>query len=450
MSHIDHHEEPSSSASAASSRLSLPEYKRYGRQMILSGFGLQGQIKLKEAKVLVVGAGGLGCPAVQYLAASGVGHISIVDHDHVETSNLARQILHTDGNVGLNKALSAAQAGQIINPHIRLEAIQEMLSVDNAVALIARHDIVLDCTDNVLTRYLISDAAVMCGVQVVSGAGQGLEGQLVVLHKNLSPHASASGHSIRPRKGKGKRGPCYRCLFPKAPRPEDVTDCEDGGVLGGVTGVVGTMQAVEAVKLLVGMSDEEPPCLTLVTPFNHPPFRTIKLRPQRATTCRACGDPEQMTAEAIETKIKADLSSEDYVAFCGIARLPTQTSNNRQVDVHAKEERQGLLVDVRPQVEYEITHLVPSVNIPFRTLLSDPQAAHDRLRTLAAKLEGEDSIEKDVAIYLVCRKGNDSILAQSALLSCSPADSITSLDFVNVKGGLRAWSEQVDGSFPVY
>jgi molybdopterin/thiamine biosynthesis adenylyltransferase len=131
-----------------------------------------------------------------------------------------------------------------------------MFSAQSAVELIARHDIVLDCTDNVLTRYLISDAAVLNGVQVVSGAGQGLEGQLVVLHKDLSKDGHASGYATRRGKSRGKRGPCYRCLFPKAPRPEDVTDCEDGGVLGGVTGIVGTLQAVEAIKLLTGMSDE--------------------------------------------------------------------------------------------------------------------------------------------------------------------------------------------------
>lgn len=146
-----------------------------------------------------------------------------------------------------------------INPHIHLEVVEETFSIQNAILLIARHDVVLDCTDNVMTRYLISDAAVLNGVQVVSGAGQGLEGQLVVLHKDLEPGSSASGYSRRKRKATVEhksRGPCYRCLFPRAPRPEDVTDCEDGGVLGCVTGLVGTMQATEAIKLLVGMSEE--------------------------------------------------------------------------------------------------------------------------------------------------------------------------------------------------
>lgn len=144
-----------------------------------------------------------------------------------------------------------------INPHICVEAVEDLFSVQNAAALVAAHDVVLDCTDNVLTRYLISDAAVKSGVEVVSGAAQGLEGQLVVLHKDLSVAASASGRSRQPARGTGKqRGPCYRCLFPKAPSPESVTDCEDGGVLGSVTGLVGTMQALEAVKLLTGLSSE--------------------------------------------------------------------------------------------------------------------------------------------------------------------------------------------------
>lgn len=304
--------------------LSMGEYKRYGRQMILPDFGLGGQLRLKQAKVLIVGAGGLGCPALQYLAAAGVGHITIVDADVVETSNLARQILHTDSRVGMPKAQSAATAARQLNPHIDIVPLCESLSAENAQALVGAHDVVLDCTDNVLTRYLISDAAVLCGKQVVSGAAQGFSGQLVVLHKKLS----------RESREPIARGPCYRCLYPRAPRPEDVTDCEDGGVLGGVTGLVGTMQALETVKLLARIGDaaEEdefdtdarnaidaaPLYMTLINPLDPVPYRSVKLRPRRAATCRSCGDGDLLLAAGL-SRIR-DLQSEDYVSFCGLAK----------------------------------------------------------------------------------------------------------------------------------
>ncbi len=200
----------------------LPEYARYGRQMILPDFGLPGQLRLRNAKVLVVGAGGLGCPAVQYLAAAGVGQISILDHDVVEPSNLARQILHSDATVGIHKAVSAANAAKQINPYIKALPIAEAISAANARQLMHGQDLVLDCTDNPLTRYLISDAAVLEGVQVVSGAAQGYDGQLVVLHKRIK--AEFAGPKVSAAASAGDvRGPCYRCLFPKAPRPDEVT-----------------------------------------------------------------------------------------------------------------------------------------------------------------------------------------------------------------------------------
>lgn len=336
-----------------------------------------------------------------------------------------------------------------LNPHIRLEAIEELFTVHNAVSLVGKHDVVLDCTDNVLARYLISDAAVLSGVQVVSGAGQGLEGQLVVLHKNLDSDASALGYSQDETvKMKGRRGPCYRCLFPKAPRPEDVTDCEDGGVLGGVTGLVGTMQAVEAIKLLVGMSDEdEPPHMMLVTPFDYPPFRTVKLRPQGTTSCRACGDPSRMKEEEREAMLKPDLVEEDYIAFCGLEGLEKEAGGLEQADVMQLSEalkEEALVIDVRPPVEYDIASLSPSTNIPFRSLQSEPEHS----LSIIAKLAQQRG-SGPCPIYLICRKGNDSLLAQRMLSSVHATNS-SQLLFINVRGGLRAWSKRIDESFPVY
>lgn len=379
------------------------------------------------------------------------GFISVLDHDTVETSNLARQILHTDERVGMNKARSAAVAANAINPHIHLNPIEDSLAVTNAVALIKQHDLVLDCTDNVLTRYLISDAAVQCGRQVVSGAAQGLDGQLVTLHKDLTPGARASGLSATEASGeKRPRGPCYRCLFPKAPRPEDVTDCEDGGVLGTVTGLVGTMQALEAIKLLVGLGDEdEPPSMTLVSPLSFPPSRTVKLRPRRVQTCRACGDPTQMTLEAASSMLPVELASEDYIAFCGLAD-PKRLSGF--TEACAKELATGsdrrLILDVRPEVEFAIAHLPNSQSMPWRQIDADPSGFYQQII-------GWHRDDQGPRVFVVCRRGNDSRLACHALSAAAAAhDSQASpkrpLKFVNVKGGLRAWSTEVDSSFPVY
>ncbi|PWN33805.1 uncharacterized protein FA14DRAFT_124304 [Meira miltonrushii] len=403
--------------------MSLGEYSRYGRQMILPSMGLPGQLKLRKSRVLVIGAGGLGCPSIQYLVAAGVGHITVLDHDTVEKSNLARQILHTDDRVGMNKAVSVSIASKIINPFVHVEPVQTSLSVENAVPLIKTHDIVLDCTDNVLTRYLISDAAVKCGRQVVSGAAQGFDGQLVVLHKDLRPAEPVP------------RGPCYRCLFPKAPKPEEVTDCEDGGVLGTITGLVGTMQAFETIKLLTGIGDDDEDDkgrpivgMTLVSPLSFPPSRSVRLRPRRITTCRACGDPEQM---------QADLN---YIAFCGLTNGRTldgfdEITTSNFAKLNGRPQSKAHIIDVRPKVEFEIAQLPNTTNIPFRQIDSDPKKWYTDI------LKSIGNTQDDHQVYVLCRRGNDSRLA---------SDKQAKIRFTNITGGLRAWSNEVDKNFPVY
>ncbi|KAF8656787.1 hypothetical protein AX16_002339 [Volvariella volvacea WC 439] len=216
------------------SALPLPEYLRYGRQMILDGFGLQAQLKLRVSSIAVVGAGGLGCPALQYLAAAGVGTLGIFDHDRVELSNLHRQVLHDEGNIGMYKAESAAQSIKRINPNTTVNAIVAAIEPSNALSLLSPYDIILDCTDNAPTRYLLSDVAVTLGKPLVSGAAQKYEGQLCVY--NLHPN-----------------GPCYRCLFPRPPARESMASCAETGVLGVVTGIIGNLQALEAIKLAAGL-----------------------------------------------------------------------------------------------------------------------------------------------------------------------------------------------------
>lgn len=360
---------PQPMASTSQLPMSAPEYQRYGRQMVLPSFGsLSSQLALRSSRVLVIGGGGLGCPAVQSLASCGVGLITAVDHDVVERSNLARQMLHTEERIGMNKAKSIQVAVRQLNPHVRVEAVTEALTTSNAVQLVGAHDLVLDCTDNPLTRYLINDAAVLTGKTVVSGAAQGTEGQLVVLNKSL-------GIS-------GQRGPCFRCLFPHAPRPQDVTDCEDGGVLGTTTALVGTLQANETIKLLTGMgssTDDEqqqqqavesgsPPrstmlLISLLEPLQ--PFRTIKMRGRRSD-CRICGDDAVVHERGLRKIV--DLGSEDYVAFCGLAPRDA-TSDSAEDSIEDRLQamtvdalcKQGtpppVIVDVRTEAEYGIVKL---------------------------------------------------------------------------------------------
>ncbi|GAC93467.1 hypothetical protein PHSY_001032 [Pseudozyma hubeiensis SY62] len=444
--------------------MSLPEYARYGRQMILPDFGLPAQLRLRDAKVLVVGAGGLGCPAVQYLAAAGVGQISILDHDVVEPSNLARQILHSDATVGMHKAVSAAKAAEQINPYINAVPLSEAISAANARQMMRGHDLVLDCTDNPLTRYLISDAAVLECVQVVSGAAQGYDGQLVVLHKRIK--AEFAGPKASATSGV-HRGPCYRCIFPKAPRPDEVTNCEDGGVLGGVTGLVGTMQALEAVKILAGIGEDTPPMLTLVSPLTATPFRCVRIRPRRVASCRSCGDPAQVPEPMI-----SNLETEDYVSFCGLNGPPSNGAAIARTAAGSMAPS-ALIVDVRPAVEYGITKLDGSLNIPIQRLLKNPGDAWDKIREAQHRTSSRD-------VLVVCKKGNDSQLAVRSLTEhqkqlaeraereareakAAPSDplqgfantgerkqAVTALQISDLIGGLRAYSKEKDPTFPIY
>lgn len=392
--------------------LPLEDYQRYGRQMILDGFGLPGQIKLSNASVVVVGAGGLGCPAIQYLGAAGVGRIGIIDNDRVEISNLQRQILHTEETLGLYKAESAKVALQRMNSRLVVDAVTTSLTADNALTLLQPYDIILDCTDNAPTRYLLSDTAVALGKPLVSGAAQKYEGQLCVY--NL-----------------GEDGPCYRCLFPAPPPPETLGTCEETGILGVVTGIIGNMQALEAIKIVIESHDYKP-SLLLFSALGSPPFRSIKLR-SRKPSCVACGTKDGKLAASRHA---------DYVQFCG---GPPPNWEDRGLARGSAEERtspkelKGIIasgadaniIDVRPSIEFGICFLPQSRNIPLKDILARPQ----------------DHLPSDPSIptYIVCRLGNDSQTAADALRSVK-GDGIVK----DVIGGLRAWSKQVDSEFPLY
>jgi molybdopterin-synthase adenylyltransferase len=245
------------------------EVQRYSRHILLAEVGGTGQARLKAARVLVVGAGGLGSPVVLYLAAAGVGTIGIVDDDRVELSNLQRQIAHTTERLGALKAVSAAEAGTAINPAVRIETHPMRLTADNAEGLIARYDIVCDGTDNFATRFLVADACVLARRTLVSAAVLRFEGQLSV----FKPHAHAGG-------------PCYRCLFPEPPPDGVVPSCSEAGVLGAVTGVMGTLQATETLKEILGIGESLSGRL-LIWDALATRFRVVRLRQDPA--CIACG-----------------------------------------------------------------------------------------------------------------------------------------------------------------
>ncbi|EJF56497.1 hypothetical protein DICSQDRAFT_150395 [Dichomitus squalens LYAD-421 SS1] len=411
--------------------LPLEDYRRYGRQMILDGFGLEGQIKLSQASVVVVGAGGLGCPALQYLAAAGVGSIGIIDHDTVEFSNLQRQVLHTESRVGMPKVLSAAEAVKQLNSSVKVNAITSALSALNAIELLAPYDLILDCTDNLPTRYLLSDTAVRLGKPLVSGAAQKFEGQLAVY--NLPLKGDVGGGELNDTPAV-ERGPCFRCLFPKPPAPEMAGSCEELGILGAVTGVIGTLQALEAIKIITGLHDGRP-SLLMYSALSMPPFRSVKLRSGRAT-CPACG---------VEGEKVDKIEDTDYVAFCGGERpdwvskgLAEGKPDSR---VRAQELKRILenrassvrVLDVRPRTEFGICHLPGSMNIPLKELLANPSQWD------------KESMVDDREVYIVCRLGNDSQLAVDAFRNVGQEGVVKDL-----VGGLRAWAKEVDRNFPIY
>ncbi|KAH8094572.1 hypothetical protein BXZ70DRAFT_948062 [Cristinia sonorae] len=393
------------------SQLRLEDYRRYGRQLILDGIGLPGQVKLQSSSVVVVGAGGLGCPAIQYLAAAGVGTIGIIDHDVVELSNLQRQILHTEETIGVHKAISAALSAQRINPNIKVEPISSALLPENALELLKPYDVILDCTDNVPTRYLLSDTAVALGTPLVSGAAQKFDGQLCVY--NL-----------------GKDGPCYRCLFPRPPAPELTGSCEEVGILGAVTGVIGNLQALEAIKLITGLNDGKA-SLLIYSALSSPPFRSIRLR-SRKPTCAACGS---------EGNKVGTISSIDYITFCGGPRPDWEArglgGGNLDTRISALDLKAVLdsgvkarILDVRSRTEFGICHLPDSINIPLNELTAKPPSEY---------------ADESSVVYVVCRLGNDSQLAVDALRGTAVQGIVKDLI-----GGLRAWAKDVDPSFPVY
>ena len=401
-----------SSSTAPRSSLSHSEIARYSRQLILPELGVSGQLLLANASVLVVGCGGLGCPAAIYLAAAGIGTLGLLDYDDVEISNLHRQVLHTESRVNFPKADSVGTSVLSLNSHIKVKLHKVVISSTTALDIIKQYDVVLDCTDNVATRYLLNDACILSKKPLVSGAALRWEGQLTVYNHNS--------------------GPCYRCLFPEPPPPETVTNCSDGGVLGVVPGIIGSCQALEAIKIITSIGAPLSNSMLLFDAFSSS-FRKVKLR-SRQPKCVVCGDSPTVS------------SLIDYEQFCGAkaedkdAGVNLLECNDR---IHVKTYHEMIqnnhphvLVDVRMPIELGICSLEKAVNVPLKEIDNV-----DNLELIKNTLKATNSAE----IICLCRRGNDS---QKAVLALKK--SLSGCTVKDVIGGLTAWAKEIDPSMPLY
>lgn len=378
--------------------LSKEEILRYSRHVIIPEVGIEGQIKLKQAKVLLVGAGGLGAPLGMYLAAAGVGRIGIVDFDVVDLTNLQRQVIHGTRDVGRKKLDSAAETMREINPHVQIDRHETALSSENALDIIRDYDMVVDGTDNFPTRYLVNDACVLSGKPNVYGSIFRFEGQATVF--------AYPG------------GPCYRCLYPEPPPPGLVPSCAEGGVLGILPGTVGLIQATEAVKLILGIGEPLVGRLLLYDALAMR-FRELKLR--KNPECPACGEQPSITRLI------------DYHQFCGVPKVAEQPKvEEGDIDAAglAGKLNRGdnfVLVDVREPHEYKIARIPGARLIPLGEL---------------TRRVGELDPEAETIVH--CRSGVRSARAVGFLRQQG---------FRNVRnmaGGILAWSDQVDPSVPKY
>jgi len=380
--------------------LSHEEIHRYSRHLLIPDVGLEGQRKLKAASVLVVGTGGLGSPVALYLAAAGIGRIGLVDYDVVDFSNLQRQIIHGESRLGDLKVESARDRLLDLNPEIQVDVYNEFFNSQNAFEIAEPYDIIMDGTDNFPTRYLVNDLCVLTGKPNVYGSIYRFDGQASVFNVD--------------------GGPCYRCLFPEPPPPGLVPSCAEGGVLGVLPGTIGTIQATEALKLILGIGEPLIGRLLLYDALDLS-FQTVKL--QKNPDCKVCGENPEVT-ELI-----------DYEAFCGVpAHDQEEGSAGEEWDITAQQLASNLesgkalrLIDVREPHELEISHLDGAELIP--------------LGQFASRLSELDSSEE---IVLFCKAGTRSIRALEILASAGFKK------IKNLKGGINAWAESVDPSLPIY
>ncbi len=380
--------------------LSHEEIHRYSRHLLIPDVGLEGQRKLKAASVLVIGTGGLGSPVALYLAAAGVGHIGLVDYDQVDLSNLQRQIIHGESRLGDLKIESARDRLLDLNSEIQVDIYNEYITSENAFEIAEPYDLIIDGTDNFPTRYLVNDLCVLTGKPNVYGSIFRFDGQASVFF--------------------AEQGPCYRCLFPEPPPPGLVPSCAEGGVLGVLPGVIGSIQATEALKLILGIGEPLIGKLLLYDALDMS-FQTVKLK--KNLECKVCGENPEIT-ELI-----------DYEDFCGMpAHDHDAGSAGEDWDITAEDLAARLnegvdlrLIDVREPHEQEISNLDGSELIP--------------LGQFASRLSELDSAQE---IVLYCKSGTRSTRALEILVSAGFKK------VKNLKHGINAWAIEIDPSLPLY
>lgn len=423
---LNNHSQPISDASKSSVDGCLPKWaiERYSRQILLSDIGVEGQVKICSAKVLIVGAGGLGCPAAMYLAGAGIGEIGIVDYDAVDLTNVHRQLLHHESNENTSKAFSAAESLRCINSKIKITPYNVQLDSKNAQQIASAYDLVLDCSDNVPTRYLLNDLCVMLKIPLISGSALKMEGQLTIYGYRRQDHHQET-----------YIGPCYRCVFPTPPPPAAVGSCSAHGVAGPVPGTVGTLQALEAIKYVIGRTERH--LLVgrmLLFDGEDATFRAVKLRPRRPA-CVACGDRGGGRLIDYEQFCNAPAKEKDF--DLEVLPLGNRVSANELNVMMNNEERGGrhLVVDVRNEQEYAMCHIQGSVNYPVENL-------HRNLEELIEKTKEFDGV------VFVCRRGNDSQVVAKKVLDVTDKERWSKVK--DLVGGLHSWSKNVDPDFPVY
>jgi adenylyltransferase/sulfurtransferase len=381
--------------------LTVDEVRRYSRHLIIPDVGMAGQKRLKNAKVLCVGAGGLGSPALMYLAAAGVGTLGVIDFDIVDESNLQRQIIHGQSDVGRPKVESAAATIAETNPLVNVVVHNEALSNDNVMDIFSRYDLIVDGTDNFATRYMVNDAAVLLGKPYVWGSIYRFDGQASVFW--------------------AEHGPCYRCLYPEPPPPGMVPSCAEGGVLGVLCASIGSIQVNEAIKLLTGIGEPLVGRLMIYDALEMA-YRTVKVR--KDPECPLCGKNPTIT-ELLE----------DYEAFCGAISVEAAdavkdaTITARELKGMQDRGEDIFLIDVREPNEYEI------VSIPGATLIPKGEF-----------LDGSalEKLPQDKKIVLHCKVGGRSAECLAIVKDAGFSDA------VHVGGGVLAWVDQIDPSLPSY
>jgi sulfur-carrier protein adenylyltransferase/sulfurtransferase len=375
-------------------RLSAEELQRYSRHLLMPEVSSKGQRRLKAARILSIGAGGLGSPAALYLAAVGVGTIGIVDFDDVDLSNLQRQILHGTKDIGRSKLKSARDRLRDINPEIEIELHEWRFSSENASQLVEQYDLVVDGSDNFPTRYLSNDVCVFARKPNVYGSVFRFEGQTTV----FAPHLG---------------GPCYRCLFPEPPPPDSVPNCAQAGVLGVLPGIIGMLQAIETIKLIVGIGE---PLVGRLLHFDALKVKFRELNLRRDPQCPVCGENPTI------------FSPIDYEQFCGARNeeaIPTMSAHELKRKMDAREPFE--LIDVREAFEYEIARIDGAKLIPLGEIA-----------------ERADELQREQPIVVHCHSGRRSAEAVRQLQQRGFAN------VYNLEGGIDAWSDQIDPSVPKY